>query len=100
MSNLKKYTDTNVLTAARERVAYAFDNFAKVSVSFSGGKDSTVMLHLVMDEAIRRGRRVTVFIVDMEAQYRATIDHLQACVDLYRFEIVIEWFWVSVSLRL
>lgn len=99
MSNLKKYTDTNVLTAARERVAYAFDNFAKVSVSFSGGKDSTVMLHLVMDEAIRRGRRVTVFIVDMEAQYRATIDHLQACVDLYRDHIDLHWYALPLTLR-
>jgi len=39
-------------------------------VSFSGGKDSTVMLHLVMDEAIKRGRRVGVFIIDMELSTR------------------------------
>jgi predicted phosphoadenosine phosphosulfate sulfurtransferase len=59
------------LQAARERIAWTFDEFEKVYVSFSGGKDSTVMLHLVMDEAIRRGRQVGVLIIDMEAQYRA-----------------------------
>ena len=45
----------NVLEAARQRIAWTFDTFEKISVSFSAGKDSTVMLHLVMDEAISRG---------------------------------------------
>lgn len=47
----KRYLDKNVLDAARERIEFTFDNFNKVYVSFSGGKDSTVMLHLIMDEA-------------------------------------------------
>lgn len=44
----------DVLTAAKDRIAYTFDHFPKIYLSFSGGKDSTVMLHLVMDEAIKR----------------------------------------------
>ena len=39
----------DVDTAARERISWTFDNFEKVYVSFSGGKDSTVMIHLVME---------------------------------------------------
>lgn len=54
----KVYLDQNVYEAALERVAYVFDNFQKIYVSFSGGKDSTVLLHLVMDEALRRDRKV------------------------------------------
>jgi predicted phosphoadenosine phosphosulfate sulfurtransferase len=68
-------------------------------VSFSGGKDSTVMLHLVMAEAIKRGRRVGVLIIDLEAQYKATVDNLQACVDLYRDHIDLNWVALPINLR-
>lgn len=36
----------SVLFAATERIDWAFDNFSHVCISFSGGKDSTVLLHL------------------------------------------------------
>lgn len=88
-----------VLQAARERIAWSFDQFDKLYVSFSGGKDSTVMLHLVMDEAIRRGRTVGVLIIDMEAQYRATVDHIQNCVDMYRNHIDLHWVCLPMNLR-
>jgi len=88
-----------VLAAARERIAWAFDQFEKLYISFSGGKDSTVMLHLVMDEAKRRGRTVGVLIIDMEAQYRATVEHIQNCVDLYRDHIDLHWVCLPMNLR-
>ena len=45
-------------------------------IAFSGGKDSTVMTHLVMDEAIKRGKKVGLLIIDLEAQYSDTISHI------------------------
>ena len=54
---MKNYLDMNVYDAAVARVQWTFDNFERVYVSFSAGKDSTCMLHLVMAEAIKRGRR-------------------------------------------
>ena len=45
------YSTKNVLEAAKERISWAFDTFPKIYCSFSGGKDSTVMTHLVMEEA-------------------------------------------------
>lgn len=96
----KRYNpDKTVLVAARERIAYIFDKFPKVYVSFSGGKDSTVMLHLVMAEAIRRNRTVGVLIIDLEAQYRATIDHIQKTVDLYRDHTDLHWVCLPIHLR-
>lgn len=86
----------DVLTAARQRIAETFDAFERIYVSFSGGKDSTVMLHLVMVEAARRGRRVGVLFIDWEAQYRATIEHVAAMFDLYREHV--EPFWCCVPL--
>ena len=89
----------DVLTATRERIAWTFDEFEKVYVSFSGGKDSTVMLHMVMDEAIRRNRIVAVLIIDLEAQYAATVDSIQECVDLYRDHIDLHWVCLPINLR-
>lgn len=95
----KKYLDVDVLTAAQERIAWAFDTFTKIYVSFSGGKDSTVMLHLVMIEAIKRDRKIGVLFVDLEAQYKLTIDHIQAMFDLYKDYINPYWVCLPIALR-
>ena len=50
----KRSIGISVLEAAKERIIYTFDHFSKFYVAYSGGKDSTVMLHLIMDEAIKR----------------------------------------------
>ena len=76
MSGTKVYLSKNVYDAAVERLAFVFDNFPRVQVSFSGGKDSTVLLDLARREAVRRGRTIDVLFVDWEAQYQATIDHV------------------------
>lgn len=99
MSSLKKYTEQSVLGAAKDRIAYTFDEFSRVFVSFSGGKDSTVMLHMVMDEAIRRGRTVGVLVVDLEAQYGHTIEHIEALVSEYAEHIDLHWCCLPLSLR-
>lgn len=88
----------DVLAAARERVAYAFEEFDRVYVSFSGGKDSTVMLHIAAEEARRRGEKFGVLFVDLEAQYRLTIEHITAMYDSY--SDVIEPYWVALPLNL
>ena len=95
----KNYLDIDVLTAARQRVAWAFDTFTKIYVSFSGGKDSSVMLHLVMDEALKRDRKVGVLIVDLEAQYKITMDHVQSMLNLYKDNIEPYWICLSIALR-
>jgi len=98
MTGNKKPLGIDVLTAARRRVATVFDHFERIYVSFSGGKDSSVLLHLTADEARRRGRRFGVLIVDLEGQYRLTIDHVRRCCDLYRD--LVDLFWVALPLSL
>lgn len=41
------YIDTDVLTAARERIKHCLSTFDTWAVSYSGGKDSHVVMHLV-----------------------------------------------------
>lgn len=98
-SNLKRYRQQNVLDAARERISYAFDHFERLYISFSGGKDSTVLMHLVMEEAQRRDRIVGILIVDLEAQYRATIEHVTRMVHLYEKNIDLHWVCLPMVLR-
>jgi predicted phosphoadenosine phosphosulfate sulfurtransferase len=64
----------NVLDAARSRIALLFDSYDNISLSFSGGKDSTVLFHLLNEEATKRNRKFIVYFQDQEAEYRATID--------------------------
>lgn len=99
MTDKKKYREQNVLDAARDRIAYAFDNLERLYISFSGGKDSSVMTHLVMDEAIKRGRKVGVLILDLEAQYRATDVHLREMVEMYKDHIDLHWVCLPLVLR-
>ncbi len=94
----KKELSTSVLEEAKKRISWTFDNFDKVAVSFSGGKDSTVMLHLVADEAEKRQQPFAVMIVDLEAQYSATIDHMEKMIDRYRHLIDLHWCCLPISL--
>lgn len=68
MSKIKKPIGVDVLQAARDRIRYTFDHFEAIYVSFSAGKDSSVMLHLVMEEASRRNRKVGVLLIDLKTQ--------------------------------
>lgn len=94
----KIYRDETVLDAAKKRISKAFDGFDRLFVSFSGGKDSSVMLHLVMDEAKRRDRRVGVLVIDFEAQYKRTAEHVKEMLDLYADNI--EPFWCCLPIKL
>ena len=69
----KQWLDEDVFEAAKSRVSYIFDHFNHFYVSFSGGKDSGVLLNLAIEEGERRGRLpIDVLIVDFEAQYIET----------------------------
>lgn len=88
----------DVLTAARRRIVRVFDDFPHIYVSFSAGKDSGVMLELVAQEARTRGRRIGVLLVDLEAQYKLTIDY---AVEMFaRHADVIDPYWVALPLNL
>lgn len=92
----RRYLGIDVLTASKERIKWAFDNFEKICISFSGGKDSTAMTHLVMEEAIKRNRKVALLFIDWEIQYKLTIEHVQHIYDMYKDYIIP--YWVALPL--
>ena len=67
----------NVLEAAQKRITFLFDNYDNISLSFSGGKDSTALFHLINNEAIKRDRKFILYFQDQEAEYQGTIDFVE-----------------------
>jgi len=74
--------DVNVFDATWNRLEYIFDNFEKIYVSFSGGKDSGVMLNMVAkyirDNEITK--KVGVMILDNEANYTLSTEYMHRAV--------------------
>ena len=68
----------NVYEATQDRLKVIFENFDNVYVSFSGGKDSGVLLNLCIDYVRKNypGRKIGVFHIDYEAQYQMTTDYV------------------------
>ena len=70
----------NVFEASQKRIELIFKEFDNVYVSFSGGKDSGVLLNLCIDH-IRKNcpdRKLGVFHIDYEAQYQMTTDFVDS----------------------
>ena len=89
----------NVMQGAEQRIVETFDNFERIYLSFSAGKDSTVMLHMVMKEAIKRKQKIGVMMIDLEGQYKLTIEHALECFDNYKEYIDLYWICLPIHLR-
>jgi predicted phosphoadenosine phosphosulfate sulfurtransferase len=96
---IKRYRDIDVLEASRSRIKLVFEQFERIYVAFSGGKDSSVLLHLVMEQAIIRNRKVAVMLIDFEAQYKETVEHAREMFKLYEKFIEPHWICVPMLLR-
>lgn len=68
----------NVYEAAQQRIGIIFREFDNVYVSFSGGKDSGVLLNMCIDYIRANGldRKIGVFHIDYEAQYQMTTEYV------------------------
>jgi predicted phosphoadenosine phosphosulfate sulfurtransferase len=95
---LKKYSDIDVFVAAKQRISQTFDDFERIYLSFSAGKDSTVMMHMVLEEARKRNRKIGILLVDLEAQFQVTMAHATSMFEEYKD--IIEPFWTSLPMHL
>lgn len=87
----------DVYSASQERIEFTFDNFEKIYISFSAGKDSTVLLHLVMAEAKKRNRKIGCFFLDWECQIGLTIEFAKQMYENYA-----EWiepYWIALPIK-
>lgn len=97
---MKKYLKTNVYEEANKRIDFVFKNFDKIYLSFSGGKDSGVMLNLTVDYMRKNNikEKIGVLFVDLEGQYKETINYIKE--ELKRNGDLITPYWVCLPLNL
>lgn len=88
----------NVFDAALTRIDWVFDSFNQVCLSFSGGKDSAVLFHLVASVARRKKQKFSVLFIDWEAQYSLTIDYIQVLKEMYH-DVISQFYWVALPLK-
>lgn len=76
---MKETTAKNVYQLAQERLDIIFKEFDNVYVSFSGGKDSGVLLNMCIDyiRSHKLNRKLGVYFMDYEVQYKMTIDYVE-----------------------
>jgi len=92
------YTNKTVLEAAKERIAFIFDEFENIIVSISGGKDSTVLAHLALTEAHQHGRKIGIFFLDEEVVYDSTIKQVEYLMNLYPENTIKLWLQIEFHL--
>lgn len=92
----KYYTGGNVYDAAIKRVERAFQLFDRLSVSFSGGKDSTAVLNIVLQVARKLGRTpIDAHFFDEECCAPETIDYVRR---IYNSdEVNLKWLCVPIT---
>lgn len=82
---MKEYLRKNVYEAFEERLTYIFSRFDHIVVAFSGGKDSGVLLELVIKfyENHAYKPKVSVYHIDYEGGYDATLSYVKRCMGKY-----------------
>ncbi len=95
---VREYLDQNVYTALQMRLKLIFEEFDNIYVSFSGGKDSGLLLNLVMDYQKRwyPDKRIGVFHQDFEAQYTLTTEYVERTFE--RIKNDVEPYWVCLPM--
>lgn len=95
---IREYLEQDVYEALQERLRFIFDEFDNIYVSFSGGKDSGLLLNLVLDYRRKYApdRRIGVFHQDFEAQYTVTTEYVERTFDRIKDEV--EPYWVCLPM--
>ena len=87
----------NVYEAAMQRIDFVFNEFNNVFVSFSGGKDSGVLLNMVLDYMRKNGitKKLPVYYMDYEGSYAHTEQFIKRMVE--NNADLIDLYWVCLT---
>lgn len=97
---MKKYLNKNVYEAANERIDFIFKNFERVYLSFSGGKDSGVMLNLTLDYMRKEGikEKLGIMILDNEANYTHSLNFMHKIIQKNIDMLDVYWCCMPITL--
>lgn len=95
---VREYVEQNVYEVLHERLKFIFEEFDNIYVSFSGGKDSGLLLNLVLDYQKKNypEKRIGVFHQDFEAQYTVTTQYIERTFERIRNDV--EPYWVCLPM--
>lgn len=98
---IKGYCKENVYEALQDRFHFLFKEFNNIYVSFSGGKDSSVLLNLLLDfkRKYYPERRIGVFHQDFEAQYTVTTEYVTRTFKALENECDLYWVCLPMATR-
>lgn len=97
----KKYNNKlNVYDASIERIEYIFKNFKRIYLSFSGGKDSGVMLNLTLDYMRKNGitKKLGIMILDNEANYNLSLEFMHKIIQDNIDMLDVYWCCLPITL--
>jgi predicted phosphoadenosine phosphosulfate sulfurtransferase len=94
------YREQNVWDATQDRLKFIFDKFERVYVSFSGGKDSGVLLNLVIDYVRNNcpDRKVGIMVMDNETNYSHSLKFMHSILD--QNLDILDVYWLCIPLTL
>lgn len=94
----RKFEEKNVYDAFIERMHYIFNEFDNIYVSFSGGKDSGLLLNMVLDFQKKNypNKKIGVFHQDFEAQYTVTTEYIERTFEKIKNDV--EPYWVCLPM--
>jgi len=95
----KKYLQKNVYQAAMERYDFIFREFDDIYFSVSGGKDSGLMWQLAIQKAKEHNKKIDMLYIDLEAQYKATIDYVERLIADDEYINRVYWICLPLNLR-
>ncbi|HES3789390.1 TPA: phosphoadenosine phosphosulfate reductase [Streptococcus pyogenes] len=97
---MKKYLNQNVYDALIERLHFLFNEFPIVYISFSGGKDSGLLLNILLDfrDKYYPDREIGVFHQDFEAQYSLTTKYVQETFTSLEGRKKVSLYWVCLPM--
>ena len=99
--SVKTYLDIDVYEAFQRRMDFIFQEFDNIIISFSGGKDSGLLLNLVIDYMKEHGvnKKPALFHQDMEAQYSYTTEYVTEMFQKYADMTDPYWWCIPVASR-
>ena len=79
----KKFLKTNVYKEALSRLKFIFNEFRTIQISFSGGKDSGVLLELVLEyiKEYKPSNNIVLYTLDYEAGYEQTVEYVNYMIE-------------------